>query len=168
MIHYKNNKIDFGKALDGQDWMIVNDDVMGGLSNSTMTFTENSLIFKGELSFKNNGGFASIRSSNQHFDLSKYKTVRIKFRSNGRDFAFRLATSDMDFRTNYKQYFSSATTDWEIVELKMSNFKEYNRGQVSEVHVSKEKLESIIRLGIMISDKKEGSFKIEIDNIEFK
>ncbi|MEO8932894.1 MAG: CIA30 family protein [Xanthomarina sp.] len=168
MLYNKNSKINFGEAMDGQNWTIVNDDVMGGLSNSTMTLTQNSLIFAGELSFKNNGGFASIRSSNQSFNLSKYETVHIKYRSNGREFAFRLASPDMDFRTNYKQYFSSSTKDWEMVELNMSNFKEYHRGQVSGGEVSKDKLENIIRIGIMISDNKEGPFKIEIDYIEFK
>ncbi|MDH3323720.1 MAG: CIA30 family protein, partial [Flavobacteriaceae bacterium] len=57
-----NYKIDFGKTTGGQNWMIVNDDVMGGLSNSTAELTDSTLIFKGTLSLKNNGGFASIRS----------------------------------------------------------------------------------------------------------
>ena len=95
MSNYKNDRIDFGETTGGQDWMIVNDTVMGGLSNSEMTLTQNSLVFKGELSLKNNGGFASIRSSNQKFDLSKYKIARIKFRSNDREFALRFASSDL-------------------------------------------------------------------------
>ncbi|MCX7546938.1 CIA30 family protein [Xanthomarina sp. F1114] len=168
MINSKNNIIDFGSRKDGQDWMIVNDDVMGGLSNSTMALTENSLIFRGELSFKNNGGFASIRSSDQNFDLSIYKTIHIKFRSNDRDFAFRLASSKVDSRINYKHYFSSETTDWEIMELKMNDFQQYNRGQITKTEVDVSKLNNIIRVGVMISDKKEGLFEIEIDTIEFK
>ena len=168
MSYHKNLRIDFGEATGGQDWMIVNDTVMGGLSNSKMTFTKNSLVFKGELSLKNNGGFASIRSSNQKLDLSKYITVKVRFRSTGRDFALRFASSDLYYKPNYKNTFSSSSGEWEIVELKISDFKEYTLGEISDVNVSKDKFESIKRIGIIISDKKEGAFEIEIDYIDFE
>lgn len=167
MSNNNNYKIDFGQSKGGNDWMIVNDGVMGGLSESTVKITKNSLLFKGTVSLKNNGGFASIRSSNQKFDFSNYTAIKIKFRSTGRDFALRLASSDLYYRPNYKHHFGSSTGEWEIVELKMSNFKEYRTGQVSGSIVSKEKLENIIRIGIILSDKKEGPFEIEIDYIEF-
>ena len=167
MSYNTNYKIDFGQTTGGQDWMIVNDGVMGGLSRSTAMFTENGLLFKGTLSLKNNGGFASIRSGKGQFDLSKYSTVKIKFRSTGRNFALRFANSERYFRPNYKHYFSSSTGEWEIVELKMSDFKEYTMGQISGSTVSKNKLENIMRIGIILSDKKEGPFELEIDYIEF-
>ena len=63
IMSYSNSyKIDFGQTIGGQDWMIINDGVMGGLSESTVTITKNSLLFKGSISLKNNAGFASIRS----------------------------------------------------------------------------------------------------------
>lgn len=167
MAYNSSYKIDFGQTIGGQNWMIVNDGVMGGLSESIFTITKNSLLFKGSISLKNNGGFASIRSRNQKFDLSKYTTVKIKFRSTGRNFALRFAGSNLYYRPNYKHHFSSSTGEWEIAELKMSNFKEYTRGLVSDSIVGKEKLENIIRIGIMLNDKKEGPFEIEIDYIEF-
>lgn len=163
----KNYKIDFGQATGGQDWMIVNDGVMGGMSKSTAVFTKNSLLFRGTLSLKNNGGFASIRSSKGEFDLSNYKTVKIRFRSAGRDFALRFANSEMYFRPNFKHNFSSSTGEWEIVELKLSDFKEYTMGRLSGSTVSKNKLKNIIRIGIILSDKKEGPFELEVDYIEF-
>ena len=44
------------------NWSIVNDDVMGGISKSFLSINENeNLIFKGYLSLENNGGFASSR-----------------------------------------------------------------------------------------------------------
>jgi len=167
MSNDSNYKIDFGQSTGGQDWMIVNDGVMGGLSQSTLTFTKNSLVFKGTLSLKNNGGFASIRSSKGKFDLSKYTTVKIKYRSAGRNFSLRFADSEIYFRPNYKHNFGSSSREWEIAELKMSDFKEYTMGRLSGATVSKDKLENVIRIGIILSDKKEGPFEIEIDYIEF-
>ncbi len=61
----------------------------------------------------------------------------------------RFAGSDLYFRPNYKQHFSSSTGEWEIAELKMSNFKEYTKGLVSDSVVGKEKLDrSVFRHGL--------------------
>jgi len=164
----KNYKIDFGLSKGGQDWMIVNDGVMGGLSESAITFNDNSILFKGNISLKNNGGFASIRGPKDKFNLSNFTKVKIKFKSDGRDFAFRLATSELYFKPNYKHNFSSTSQEWEIAELKLSDFKEYTLGQVSGPNLPKEKMFNIIRFGVILNDKKEGPFEIEIDYIEFE
>ena len=43
-------------------WGIVNDGVMGGISQSNIYLNEaNNIIFAGNVSLENNGGFASIR-----------------------------------------------------------------------------------------------------------
>ena len=73
----------------------------------------------------------------------------------------------MYFRPNFKHNFSSSTGEWEIVELKLSDFKEFTMGKLSDSTVSKNKLENIIRIGIILSDKKEGPFELEVDYIEF-
>ena len=47
------------KNIGIKNWNIVNDDVMGGISTSTMSLNkEKNLLFKGNLSLENNGGFA--------------------------------------------------------------------------------------------------------------
>ena len=52
------------KNIGIKNWNIVNDDVMGGISTSTMSLNkEKNLLFKGNLSLENNGGFASSRLS---------------------------------------------------------------------------------------------------------
>ena len=167
LFNSNNFIIDFGKDTGGQYWTIVNDDVMGGLSSSSAVFTESSLLFNGTLSLENNGGFASIRSANGKFDLSKYTTVKIKFRSTGRDFALQLSNSKLFFRPNYKLIFGSSTGEWEIVKLKIADFQQYTMGKISGPTINKDKLENIIRISIILSDKKEGPFEIEIDYIEF-
>ena len=50
------------KNIGVENWGIVNDDVMGGISKSTLSLSnENNLVFNGYLSLENNGGFASSR-----------------------------------------------------------------------------------------------------------
>lgn len=43
-------------------WSVVNDTVMGGVSSGQLSLVDGALIFSGELSLDNNGGFASVRS----------------------------------------------------------------------------------------------------------
>ena len=68
----QNPSVDFGSTSGGNDWRIVNDDVMGGRSTSQAYLAENSMLFKGVVSLENNGGFASVRSPIETLDLSKY------------------------------------------------------------------------------------------------
>ena len=56
MITNKPYKVDFGKNKDGKEWRVVNDGVMGGLSRGSLALTDNSILFKGEVSLDNNGG----------------------------------------------------------------------------------------------------------------
>ena len=44
------------------NWTIINDEVMGGQSESRFSFNSHGIvIFKGDISLENNGGFASLR-----------------------------------------------------------------------------------------------------------
>ena len=53
---------DFNKKSDLQDWIIVDDVVMGGESLSTFKLNEDGCgIFEGNISIQNNGGFSSLR-----------------------------------------------------------------------------------------------------------
>jgi NADH dehydrogenase [ubiquinone] 1 alpha subcomplex assembly factor 1 len=53
---------DFNKKSDLQDWIIVDDVVMGGRSSSTFKLDKDGLgVFEGNISLENNGGFSSLR-----------------------------------------------------------------------------------------------------------
>lgn len=52
----------FDFALDGTDgWYVQNDTVMGGVSSSSVESDGTDMIFSGNVSLDNNGGFASVR-----------------------------------------------------------------------------------------------------------
>ena len=161
-------KYDFGFEKDGFNWNIINDDVMGGISRSTIDLTENSAVFSGFTSLKNNGGFASIRSPREIRDLSKFEKVRIRFRSNtDRDFALRLGLYDVYYKPNFKYFFNPESSDWQTIEFKLSEFKEYTLGKLTDSSIEWALLDKVLRIGIIVADKKEGPFLIEIDFIEF-
>lgn len=52
----------FPTADDLSGWSVVNDTVMGGVSTGQLAWQDGTMVFTGELSLDNNGGFASVRS----------------------------------------------------------------------------------------------------------
>jgi len=54
--------MDFTLPATMRDCWIVNDGVMGGVSQSGLRHDPQGMIFEGQVSLENNGGFASMRS----------------------------------------------------------------------------------------------------------
>src|SRR5680860_1585757 len=56
------NLFDFSENSESARWQVVNDGVMGGLSQATLKVGENgTALFTGRVSLENNGGFSSLR-----------------------------------------------------------------------------------------------------------
>ncbi len=53
--------VDLDDVGEVAGWTTVNDPVMGGMSNSRITYGDGGLVFSGNISLENNGGFASAR-----------------------------------------------------------------------------------------------------------
>jgi NADH dehydrogenase [ubiquinone] 1 alpha subcomplex assembly factor 1 len=158
--------IDFGSAKS-ENWYSVNDGVMGGRSSGNTRYSEDALSFSGDVSFANNGGFASVRSDYQNWDFSNYSQVTIKYRCEGQSLALSLDHYGRWYQPNYKIVLPATEMKWETLTVPLKDFKEYRVGRLTGNNISKEVLTRIIRMGIITNDKKEGPFKAEIDFIEF-
>lgn len=166
MISSEEYTIDFGKQSGGDDWSIVNDDVMGGRSTSTSYLTDSYLHFEGNVSLEYNGGFASIRSSYGKMDLSIYEKVTIRVRGTERKFALSLDRSRTWYRPNYKFEFIPGK-DWQEFTIPLSDFKESAVGNLTGRTFPKDKQADVIRMGIILFDKQSGPFQLEVDYIKF-
>lgn len=164
----KQYKIDFGSKTGGESWEVVNDGVMGGLSEGQLFLKENSILFKGTLSLENNGGFSTFRSPMGSYDLSRYSTVSIRYKCSERNFEMTLATSRYFFRTNYKYAFTKKYGEWDEVTFNLTDFSAYRMGNALNERIPATKLDDIIRIGFILSDKKQGAFELEIDYILFE
>ena len=161
-------KIDFGKNLNGNTWYVVNDGVMGGLSQSQIKFEDNYIEFSGTTSLKNNGGFASMRSESVQLDLSNYTNVKMRYKTNSnRSFGLRLGLHNAYYMPNLTYKFSSTSNEWKTLEIPLTDFSVYRMGNPIQKNVDIEKVKDVIRIGIMLNDKKEEEFKLLIDYIEF-
>jgi len=160
-------RIDFGQAKDGQDWQIIVDGVMGGLSQGSKEMKTNSLYFDGSVSLANNGGFSSCKAPFQATDLSAYTKLLIRCKGEGQAFAITLENDRRWFMPYYKMEFVP-TADWQVIELPLADFDHYRIGQKIGKTPTAEDLAATLRLGITTNSKKEGPFVLEVDYIEFR
>ncbi len=138
------------KDIGIKNWTIVNDDVMGGISNSTVLINDKKhLIFKGYLSLENNGGFASSR-----LDIGK---------NNLNDVKFFLRQKNM--RASYSCDFKSQKNEWIIVQLPVENFRPTWRGYTYSNYPNLD-LDKVNSLSLQISDKQEGKFNLAVEYIK--
>ena len=133
-----------------------------------MEYGNTSVVLRGKVSLKNRGGFVSIKSAWGKQDLSSFKTVKITFRSTSQKYAFTLENSRKWFEPAYKHEFSAREINtWETVSFKLDDFVEEVIGEPTGNKTNKSILQNILRIGISTNEKREGSFQLEIESIEF-
>ena len=146
------------------NWNIVNDTVMGGRSQATLKLINDTYAdFSGYLSLENNGGFSSIRAYYPP-DLANVKSIILKIKGDGREYNFRIRGNSNSW-ASYTHSFDTIEGEWIEKELKIDDFYPVYRGYNLKDMPSLSEI-IIKEIGIMISDKTEGSFNIEIDWIK--
>lgn len=160
--------IDFGKNTAGQNWSVTNDGVMGGLSKGQAYLSDSSVVFQGEVSLENNGGFSSLRSPYQRFNLSNYKEVEIKSRSSGLPFSITFSKSQRFWIPNYKYFLTANNDEWMIHTFSLSELEEFRMGDSMNETISSKDIENLIGISFFNEGKKEGKFTLEVDYILFR
>ena len=95
--------------------------------------------------------------------LNGIKSFKIKFRGDGNIYKFRLRQNNM--RASYSSDFKSVKDKWVEVNIPIEDFIPTWRGYSYNNYPALE-IEKINSLGIHISDKQEGEFKLEIKYIK--
>lgn len=150
--------------MEASFWRAVNDGVMGGVSSGSMDQDGERLVFSGELSLENNGGFSSVRRSVDQ-DLSGASKVRMEVRGDGREYQFRIRQSSRFDGVAWRAMFT-AKESWQTIEIDLAEFNPVFRGRT--VAQAGPVVPSEIRqVGFLLADKKAGAFKLEIRHISF-
>ena len=154
---------DFDKSADIQNWRIVDDAVMGGMSSSTFKLSpDGNGVFEGTVSLENNGGFSMVRYQFDKMKVSKDDKIVIKLKGDGKKYELRIK----DNSSNYYSYISSFTTsgDWQEIEIPLKDMYPSFRGRkLGSPNFSKNYIEDI---AFLIGNKKPEKFKLLIDKIE--
>ncbi|MGQ7869587.1 CIA30 family protein [Sunxiuqinia sp. sy24] len=156
---------DFSKTSELSDWTVVNDDVMGGRSTSSITLDpEGNGVFEGTVSLENNGGFSSVRYRTGSTNIAGLKKVGIRLKGDGKRYQFRVKAKASDY-FSYVGYFQTSG-EWQLVEISLQNLYPAFRGRrLSEPNFSGDSIEEI---AILIGNNKNEAFKLELDQIIVK
>lgn len=157
----KTNEVyKFTAATKVNEWRIVNDGVMGGVSKSSLGLTVLGYgQFFGHVSLANNGGFASIQL-NQSIKLTdEIKYVLLRVKGDGKAYEFRLK-SQLTQPESYVHQFIT-TGDWEIIKLPINDFYPQYFGR--KLNRPNFNFSSIAQLSFLISNKQEEDFRLLID-----
>ena len=156
--------IDFSQT-DPSAWSVINDGVMGGVSQSAIRRTDqNTGLFTGRLSLENNGGFASVRAAVAPQDLTEFGGIEIRVRGDGRTYQLRLRTDDSFDGVAYRAFFETRKGEWLTVILPFHEFLPTFRGR-TVTNAPALDVASIQQIGFMLADKNPGEFALEIDQV---
>ena len=109
------------KNIGLDNWNIVNDDVMGGISTSYLSVSdEKNLIFNGNLSLDNNGGFASSRLGLKKNILKGVKSFTIRIKGDGNSYKLRLSQDNR--RASYSANSESVNNRWVEINIPIEDF----------------------------------------------
>ena len=154
--------IEFSDTVEASYWIAINDEVMGGISQSRIELSPTATaIFSGQLSLENNGGFASIRRRADNYNLDGCTGVILKVKGDGRTYQFRVKTDDLYDGIAYRTLFVTDVHHWQTITLPFDSFCASFRGRpVPEAPVLRPK--QIRQIGFLLADKQQGSFHLEI------
>lgn len=152
---------DFATATNASSWQIVNDDVMGGVSKSRFDVTNGVAVFRGEVSLKNNGGFASVRSLPERQNLVGLDAFVLRVRGDGRRYTFTVRTKSGFDTPIYQCVFTTRRGEWAEHRLAFKDFVPTFRGRVL-TDVPALDPARVVSVGFLISDKQAGPFKLEV------
>jgi len=155
---------DFQDAEGVDAWRIINDTVMGGVSSSRFGATGEGAVFTGTVSLDQGGGFVSMRSPEDRYDLSEGDGLRLFIRGSGKTFKLTFYT-EAGGRVSYRAPFTPpSTTDWEAVNVFFDDLTPFVRGR----HVPDAPAFDPARVravGILLGDEQDGDFRLELQRI---
>lgn len=155
--------LNFRDINDSGRWMVVNDGVMGGVSRSTVNLhNDGYLIFAGNVSTDYGGGFASIRTDYKNWGIGKHEGLILRVKGDGKTYQFRCRLGNNMNQIAYRHYFQTNNDEWQEIILPFKEFLPTYRGRVLKNFAVLDP-NQIKHLGVMISDKQVGDFKLEID-----
>jgi NADH dehydrogenase [ubiquinone] 1 alpha subcomplex assembly factor 1 len=141
-------------------WAVVNDGVMGGVSNSQFSTRRGIATFNGTVSLENNGGFASIRSTSALAPFPPSATkFQLRVKGDGKAYQFTVDS-------NAGWYWFTMTPEkgkWTIITVPYAALVPVTRFGEPTERVRFDGTQTVSRLGILISNKRAEKFSISID-----
>ena len=154
---------DFDNQSNIFNWIIVNDNVMGGLSSCKIrTDEKGNVVFEGLISTANNGGFSSIRLNLNRIDVSANSYFKIKLKGDNKKYQLRIKKNISDYHSYVKPFQTSSK--WETIKIFLKDMYPTFRGR--KLNMKNFNNDYFQQITLLIGNKKNEKFKLLIDSIE--
>ena len=152
--------MDFTNPNTMRDCWIVNDSVMGGVSQSSLRQDVDGMVFEGLVSLENNGGFASMRSS-ARFPPGTQQ-IELTAKGDGKRYKLVMRTA-LAPRVTYAADFIAEPT-WQPYRFNANQFITTVRGQA--VNAPALSFADVIEFGVLIAHNQAGRFAIQLKMLQ--
>ena len=156
---------DFSNQDATSDWFNQNDTVMGGVSDSATTWVDGHLVFSGNLSLDNNGGFTSTFGPiNDQLPtlMSGAEAIVVTARGDGKTYLMQIRNYD---NTRYIQRFTTVADIEQDYVLPLANFESVDWRLSVIPNATPIDTTTIGQLGFYLLDKQVGPFELAISMI---
>ena len=156
---------DFNDQNDVSDWFNQNDTVMGGVSDSATTWVDGHLVFSGNLSLDNNGGFTSTFGPiNDQLPtlISGAEAIVVTARGDGKTYLMQIRNYD---NTRYIQRFTTVADVEQDYVLPLADFESVDWRLSVIPNAAPIDTTTIAQLGFYLLDKQVGPFELAISII---
>jgi len=106
-----------------QEWAVITDQVMGGVSELRIRHANNTFFLSGEVSTKNNGGFVRL-SNSININSNDFQGIRFKARGNNETYEIHVTLKGLKIPP--WSYFSQSfdvTNEWQEYEIFFRDLK---------------------------------------------
>lgn len=149
----------FEKQSNTKNWLVVNDDVMGGRSKASLETTQmGTAVFKGTVSLENNGGFSSIRCSTGEVNTQNHKHLMLRVKGDGKKYQVRIRENQNDYYS-FIAYFTT-NGEWENIKIPLAEMYPSFRGR--KLDMPNYQGTTMVELTFLIGNKKAESFELEL------
>ena len=165
LILVSNNPVlfDFSKESSLSNWFVVNDGVMGGLSEGALELTsEGHGSFTGQVRLENYGGFTSIRCATGKIETPEGAIVRMRVKGDGKNYQFRVKHKARDYQSYITTF--STSGEWETIEIPLSKLYPSFRGRVLDMPNFNHS--NLTEFTFLIANKKAETFELLIDSVD--
>lgn len=150
----------FSTQTNVKEWRVVNDDVMGGRSKSSLKITDaGNGHFLGHVSLANNGGFASIQLNTNIKLAEEKKFIVLRVKGDGKRYELRLKGNISQYESYVNPF--STSGEWQTLKLAISEFYPQFRGR--KMKIPNFNFENIEQLSFLIANSQEEDFELLID-----
>lgn len=156
---------DFTAAGSIDGWYTQNDTVMGGVSKGTATWDAAQLVFAGDLSLDNNGGFTSLVSPIDNAigtSLAKEPTLVIEATGDGKTYLVQLRLND---NTRYVQRFTTQAEQLLSYPMPLEEFQAVDWRLSAIADAPPLDPSKVAQIAIYLVDKQTGLFTLAITSL---